>query len=143
MAYCTFLRILTTTSAYIRLFVLTPVKTWVKWTKIGSIVGPKLSPIGPKEPKWIGVPILIVENQDFGSLYIFENSYKFWDSPSSMFLKVPIFIVETCPFGSSHRFDCYHHPQGMSEVILIPYQHPYGQFGAVRGYNTDGDFCFK
>ena len=50
---------------------------------------------------------------------------------------VPIFIVETCPFGSSHRFDCYHHPQGMSEVILIPYQHPYGQFGAVRGYNTD------
>ena len=56
---------------------------------------------------------------------------------------VPIVIVETCPFGSSHRFDCYHHPQGMSEVILIPYQHPYGQFGAVRGYNTDGDFCFK
>ena len=43
----------------------------------------------------------------------------------------PIFIVETCLFGSSHRFDCYDHPQGMSEVTLIPYQPPDGQFGAV------------
>ena len=54
--------------------------------------------IGPKEPNWIGVPIV---------------------------------IVETCPFCSSHRFDCYDHPQGMSEVTLIPYQPPDGQFGAV------------
>jgi hypothetical protein len=43
LAHCTFLRILTTTSAYIRLFELTPVKIWVKWTKIGSIVGPNLA----------------------------------------------------------------------------------------------------
>ena len=33
------------------------------------------------------------------------------------------------PFGSRHRFDCYDHPQGMSEVTLIPYRHPDGQFG--------------
>ena len=52
-------------------------KIWVKWTKVWSIVGPKLSPIGPKEPKWIGVPILIVENQDFGSLYVFENTHHY------------------------------------------------------------------
>ena len=53
MAHCTFLRILTTTSAYIILFELTPGEIWVKGTKIGSSVGPNLS---PKEPNWIGVP---------------------------------------------------------------------------------------
>ena len=104
MAYCTFLRILTITSAYIRLFELTPVKIWVKWTKIGSIIGPNLFAIGPKEPDWMGVPF---------------------------------FDRRDLPLGSRHRFDCYDHPQGISEVTLIPYQHLDGQCGAVQGYNKD------
>jgi hypothetical protein len=56
LAYCTFLRILTTTSAYIGFFELTPVKIWVKWTKIGSIVGPNLAQ-KTKESSWTGVPM--------------------------------------------------------------------------------------
>ena len=41
------------------------------------------------------------------------------------------------PLDSRHRFDCYDHPQGISEVTLIPYQHLDGQCGAVQGYNKD------
>ena len=44
---------------------------------------------------------------------------------------VPILMLETCPFCSRHRFDCYDQPQGISEVTLIPYWQPDGQFWAV------------
>jgi hypothetical protein len=52
-------------------------------------------------------------------------------------MEVPFFDRRDLPFGSRHRFDCYDHPQGISEVTLIPYQHLDGQCGAVQGYNTD------
>jgi hypothetical protein len=42
------LRVFTTTSALIRLFELTPVTKWVKWTKIGTNVGQKLAKFGSK-----------------------------------------------------------------------------------------------
>jgi hypothetical protein len=45
---------------------------------------------------------------------------------------VSALIIETVIFGSRYRFDFYEHPQGISEVTLIPYWHPDGQFGAVR-----------
>jgi hypothetical protein len=45
LAHCTFLIILTTTSAYIWILELTPVTKWVNWTKIGSNVGAKLGQI--------------------------------------------------------------------------------------------------
>ena len=41
LALCMFLRIPTTTSAYIRLFELTTVTEWVNWTKNGPNIGPK------------------------------------------------------------------------------------------------------
>jgi hypothetical protein len=100
LGHSTFLKVITTLSAYIKLLEPTPVTKWVNWTKLGQI----WAKFGPNWPNWIGVPIS---------------------------------IIETCPFGSSHRFECYDHPQVISEVTLIPYQHPDGQFGAVRGYNTD------
>ena len=47
------------------------------------------------------------------------------------------FDLRDLPLGSRQSFDCYDHPQGISEGTLIPYQHLDGQCGAVKGYNKD------
>ena len=45
----TFLKIITTFNAYIKIFELTAVIEWVKWTKSGQMFGQNW----PKNPNWI------------------------------------------------------------------------------------------
>jgi hypothetical protein len=65
LGHSTFLKVITTVSAYIKLLEPTPVTKWVNWTKLGHFWAKFW-------PNWIGVPILIVETCTFGSRHRFE-----------------------------------------------------------------------
>ena len=48
LTHSTFLKVITTDSAQIKLLEPTPVTKWVKWTKIGPKLGQNWGKIGPK-----------------------------------------------------------------------------------------------
>ena len=62
----TFLKVITTVSAYIKLLEPTPVTKCVNWTKFGPNLGQIWAKFGPNRPNWIGVPILIVDTCTYG-----------------------------------------------------------------------------
>ena len=73
MTHSTFLKVITTVSAYIKLLEPTPMTKWAKFgptrANLGQL-GPSRAKIGPKELNVIGVPIVIVDTCPFGSRHM-------------------------------------------------------------------------